>query len=108
MHSKTPRKRLSPGQRTQNVRVSAAHVACSNLVYLPACLFKHTGRANVQHSQQRAAKRAQPATMLSQSFKDKTRAARAVGSDLEVAVVKATNHDIVPPKRKHVLSTFDV
>ena len=43
--------------------------------------------------------------LSSTTFKDKTRAARAVGSELETAVVKATNHDPVPPKRKHVAST---
>lgn len=44
-------------------------------------------------------------SLLSSTFKDKTRAARAVGSELETAVIKATNHDPVPPKRKHVAST---
>jgi hypothetical protein len=45
-------------------------------------------------------------SLLSSTFKDKTRAARAVGSELETAVIKATNHDPVSPKRKHVASTW--
>lgn len=41
---------------------------------------------------------------LTDTLKDRARAVVAAGDDVQTAIVKATNHDEVAPKSKHLVS----